>query len=116
MKITSYGFGRIEIDNKSYTTDLKIINGQVRPNWWRKNGHRLEIDDIRDIIDAKPAVIVIGTGYSGLMRLSEGLPEHLLTLGIETEAYPSGKAVERFNKLIKKLGKQRVALAIHLTC
>jgi hypothetical protein len=116
MKITSYSFGKISIDNQAFTSDLKIIRGDVKPNWWRKEGHRLQIDDIRDITEAKPEILVVGTGYSGLMRLSDGLREELGKLGIEIEALPSGKAVERFNNLVEKLGEQKVALAIHLTC
>ncbi len=116
MKITSYGFGKISIDNQNYTSDLKIINGRIKPDWWRKDGHRLHIEDIKDIIEARPQVLVVGTGYSGLMRLAQGLSEKLAGLGIQTEGLPSKKAVERFNQLIEELGQEKTALAIHLTC
>jgi len=32
--ITSYSFGKMTITGKRYTTDLKIIKGQVYPDWW----------------------------------------------------------------------------------
>ncbi len=116
MKITSYGFGNIEIDNKRYTSDLKIVNGKIKSNWWRKDGHRLHLEDIRDIIEAKPKILVVGRGYSGLMRIAEGVEEHLRGLGIEVEALPSKKAVNKFNRLIEEYGPDDVAFAIHLTC
>jgi len=116
MKITSYSFGNIDIDNQRYSSDLKIINGQVKPNWWRKDGHRLHLEDISDIIEAKPRILVVGMGYSGLMRLADGLAAELKRLGIETEALPSKKAVTRFNQLIEERGPEEIALAIHLTC
>ncbi len=116
MKITSYGFGNIEIDNRRYTSDLKIINGKIKPNWWRKDGHKLHIEDITDIIEAKPKKLIVGTGYSGLMRLAGGLEEKLRKLGIEIEALPSKKAVNRFNNAVEEYGVDQVAFAIHLTC
>ena len=116
MKITAYSFGNIEINGKRYTSDLKIINSHIKPNWWRKNGHLLRIEDIRDIIEAKPRIIVVGTGYSGLMRPADGLIENLQEIGIEIDALPSKKAVQRFNDLLKKYGSKQTAFAIHLTC
>ena len=116
MKITAYNFGNIEIDGQKYTSDLKIIKNHIKSDWWRINGHRLHLDDIRDIIEARPRILVVGTGYSGLMRLSDDLAENLAKLGIEIEVFPSKKAVTRFNELIKKYGPGQTALAIHLTC
>jgi len=116
MRITSYSFGNIDIDNKRYKSDLKIINGQVKPDWWRAEGHRLNLSDIQDIIEARPDILVIGTGYSGLMKVSQDLADSLSKHGITIEAHRSGKAVDRFTQLVEKHGHERVALAIHLTC
>lgn len=116
MQIEAYDFGNIDINGQRYTSDLKIINSHIKPNWWRKNGHLLHLEDIKDIIEAKPRIVIVGTGYSGLMHLADGLIENLQELGIETEALLSKKAVQRFNELIKKYGAKQTAFAIHLTC
>ena len=35
------------VQGTKYHQDLKIIRGQVKNNWWRKQGNRLDKDDIR---------------------------------------------------------------------
>jgi hypothetical protein len=57
------------VEGTKYYQDLKIIQGDVKDNWWRKEGHRLAAADISDILSAKPDVLVIGTGYAGNMRV-----------------------------------------------
>ena len=52
--IEKYSFGSIVVDGKQYTSDIKIIDGVVIPNWWRKEGHSLCREDIEDIIEEKP--------------------------------------------------------------
>lgn len=37
-----YEFGRIVIDGKTYTDDIRIIDGKVLPKWWKTEGHFLE--------------------------------------------------------------------------
>ena len=46
MPVEHYSFGRITIDGKTYTSDVIVIKGEVR-SWWRKEGHRVALDDIR---------------------------------------------------------------------
>ena len=53
------------VNGNKYQQDLKIIRGEVKGNWWRGEGHRLDINDIQDILSAGPEVFVIGTGYAG---------------------------------------------------
>ena len=57
------------VNGDKYHQDLKIIRGVVKGNWWRAEGHRLDTDDIQDILSARPEVFVIGTGYAGNMRV-----------------------------------------------
>ena len=116
MKINDYGFGRITIDGKDFTGDVKIIKGKIVPNWWRRQGHLLQLADIADIIDAKPEVLVVGTGAAGVMRIHPEVKEHLKKKGISLRAAKSSEAVEIFNNLLEELGPDRVSLAIHLTC
>ncbi|MBW1670765.1 MAG: Mth938-like domain-containing protein, partial [Deltaproteobacteria bacterium] len=54
MKIESYRFGEIIIDGIRYTKDLKIIKGKTFDNWLRSKGHTLQLDDILDVVAAKP--------------------------------------------------------------
>jgi hypothetical protein len=114
MKIEHYSFGSITIDGKTYTSDVIIYPGRVDSSWWRKEGHNLQVVDLVDVINAKPQVLVIGTGSSGAMRVPKGTISHLESRGIEVHAERTGKAVELFNKI---QGKDKIVIAaLHLTC
>jgi hypothetical protein len=65
--IDSYDFGRITINRRHYTADLLLFPEKIKDDWRRKKGHRLHIADLEAVLEAKPAVLVVGTGYSGMM-------------------------------------------------
>ncbi len=113
MKIEHYSFGKITIDGKTYTSDVIIYPGKVDSSWWRKEGHYLQVVDLVDVINAKPEVLIIGTGYSGVMVVPKDTISHLESKGIEVHVARSEKAVEMFNKLQKE---KLVIAALHLTC
>ncbi|MCG2675765.1 hypothetical protein L6304_01045, partial [bacterium] len=45
------------IDGKEYTNDLIIYPDHIQSSWWRKEGHRLDTEDIKEILEAKPEVL-----------------------------------------------------------
>jgi hypothetical protein len=112
--IEKYRFGSITVSGRQYTSDLKIIHGQVHSDWWRKNGHLVDIDDVVDIIGEKPDYLVIGSGSSGLMKVNGPLQEYLADCGIRLITEPTSIAVETFNQLYGE-GKD-IAGGFHLTC
>jgi hypothetical protein len=114
MHIDSYQFGKIVIDGKSYTGDLIVIGDTVRPDWWRKQGHSLAVEDLQAVIAAKPAVLVVGCGASALMTIPAHTRQTLQQNDIRLEAFDTYKAVQRFNELSKT--GVNVATALHLTC
>jgi hypothetical protein len=114
MHIDSYQFGRIVIDGAAYTQDCLILGGVVKPNWRREDGHSLSIDDLQDVIEAKPAILVVGCGASGVMDVPENTQLELQKLGIKVEVYDTHRAVKRFNELAKS--GENAAAALHLTC
>jgi hypothetical protein len=113
MKIEAYKFGTITIDGIGYKSDLKIIAGQVVPDWWRKEGHNLLPVDIQDILKAGPEVLVVGKGDPGMMTVSDELRTLLNELGIELFARPSPEACDAFNRISPT---RDTAFAVHLTC
>ncbi|MBW1718463.1 MAG: Mth938-like domain-containing protein [Deltaproteobacteria bacterium] len=116
MKIESYRFGEIIIDGIRYTKDLKIIKGKTFDNWLRSKGHTLQLDDILDVVAAKPSTLIVGTGAYGRMVVKPGLSEKLESKGIRIEALPTESAIQRFSELASLLGHEDVAIALHLTC
>ena len=114
MHIDSYQFGKIVIDGTAYNSDCLILGNSVQPNWWRKQGHLLTVEDLQPVIAVKPSVLVVGCGASGLMKVSKGIGQVLREQGIELFTANTSKAISRFNELAEK-GKN-VAGALHLTC
>jgi len=114
MHIDSYQFGKIVIDGKAYDKDCLIVGDCVHANWWRKQGHVLDPEDFQVILEAKPAILVVGCGVPGLMKVSDDTRRMLQQEGIELIAFDTHKAVAKFNELTEK--GDNVAAALHLTC
>jgi hypothetical protein len=112
--IEAYSFGSLTFAGKRYKKDLKILRGRVTDNWWRGEGHRVDVGDVQDIIDAGPEILVVGMGANGLMKVAGQLKKMLEEKNIELIAQPSGEAAKTFNKLAGE-GKD-VAGVFHLTC
>jgi len=111
--IKSYDFGRIVINGRDFGSDVVIFPDRVKANWWRKEGHILSVDDVKQIVDAKPEVLVVGTGYSGLMKIPPQTERYVKSSGIELIAAKTEKACKIYNELSKS---RRVVAAFHLTC
>jgi hypothetical protein len=113
--IDHYSFGTMTIGGEEIRGDLRIhADGRIEKNWWRKEGHLLQTDDIIDLIEMRPATLIVGTGASGMMRPAQSLEEQLKKLGITAIFLPTAQAVERYNSLIAK--QKKVAACFHLTC
>jgi len=112
--IESYKFGEIIINGKEYSSDLIIFKEYIYDNWWRKEGHNLCIEDIKEIINKKPDILIIGTGNFGLMKVSKELIENIKMTGIgKIIIKKTGDACTEYNKLYKQ---KNIVAAFHLTC
>jgi hypothetical protein len=107
--IDSYSFGNITIDGNKFSKDLIIFPDHINPNWRRKTGHLLVEDDITEIIDYKPEVLIIGTGARGLMKVDDKVKN----LGMELIIKKTAEAVMEYNRVCKD---KKVVAALHLTC
>lgn len=110
--IESYDFGRVVIGGRAYTSDVLVFPEGVKERWWRREGHKLCLEDLREVLERKPEVLVVGTGFSGLMEIPSKLNKELQAKGIELRAVPTREAVELYNKL----KGPKVVAALHLTC
>ena len=113
MRVEDYGFGRIVIDGRTYTSDVIVYPDKVDPTWWRKEGHLLQKADLSDVLAASPAVVVIGTGNWGVMKVPEDTIRFLQSKGIRVVAEKTAQAVKRFNE---ESEKEKTVGAFHLTC
>jgi hypothetical protein len=113
MKIEAYEFGRMVYGGKTYTSDLIIFPDRVDSSWWRLKGHLLQIEDLKDILNEEPGLLIIGTGAMGVMKVPKELKKQLEEKNIELYVEKTGKAVEVFNSADKS---KKVIGAFHLTC
>jgi hypothetical protein len=111
--IDSYSFGKITVDGRVHTSDLLILPGGVRPGWRRAKGHDLREADLKEALEARPTVLVIGTGNMGKMDVPQATRDYLAQQGLRLEVLPTAAACQRYNELAKH---EQAAAALHLTC
>ena len=95
-ELTEYSFGSVTVDGEEHTRDLIVLPHRVVPDWWRREGHSLAIEDLDQVIDDLPDRLILGCGAHGL----------------EVEAMPTAEAVRRYGEL----DPEHTAAALHLTC
>ena len=114
--IEAYDFGVMVIDGKRYTSDLIVFPEKVLSGWWRREGHELCVEDLKGVFSHSPLpeVLVVGTGYSGLVKVLPEVEKALKERGIKLIVQPTREAYKTFNEFLRA-GKL-VAGAFHLTC
>ena len=119
--IGEYHFGSIAIDGKTYEYDVEVRwTGEVL-KWWRGESHVIDIDDVKRAIDQNPELIIIGTGESGLAKVTERTKEEILSKGIGLIVDKTEEAVKTFNiqkeESTEEEGVQKKVIGLfHLTC
>ncbi len=112
--VEDYSFGTIKINGQHYSKDVIISKTEIKPNWWREEGHKLHMEDLDFVFRHDPEILVIGTGANNRMKVPEQLIEELRTKNIEVIVKNTTEAVKTYNDLVEK--KEGVFGAFHLTC
>lgn len=119
--IEEYHFGSITIDGKTYNHDVEVRwSGQVL-KWWRKESHVIDVEDVKRAIEQNPETIVIGTGESGVARVTEEARKFIEEKGIQLIIDKTEEATKTFNIILEESeleeGKQNKVIGLfHLTC
>lgn len=113
MSIESYSFGNIVIDGEKYTNDVIVFPNGVKDNWWRKEGHSLHPEDIKDVVYRDPDVLIVGTGAYGRVSIPSDTREYIESRGIELVAEKTREVVETFRDI---KDEEKAVAALHLTC
>lgn len=107
VRIDSTSSGEIVIDGKTYYSDMII--------WWdgkkefKIKTHRFTLDDFLSLAKKKPDSIVIGTGQTESVEISEKAKEMADRKNIMIYIENSPKAIEIFNGFVAD-GKKAVAV------
>lgn len=119
--IEEYRFGSIAIGGKTYNHDVEVRwTGEVLA-WRRKESHVVGLDDIKRATEQRPETIVIGTGESGVARVTEEAQRFIKEKSIKLIVDLTEQAVKTFNVINeeskKEEGKRERAIGLfHLTC
>lgn len=114
MKIQSYRFGFIQINGKDYRNDVKLIGEKVVPEWWRSQGHLVQVKDVQDLLNADAEICIFGTGAYGSMRVSDSVRSEFQDRGVEVLLQKTESACDTYSRLLQD-GKMVVA-GLHLSC
>ena len=116
--IDRYVFGRIVIDGRVYTRDLVLTRDRVWEDWWREQGHRLSLADLKEVFKVHPKILIVGTGAMGRVQVPVETSQAIERRGIELHVLPTGQACTLYNALYDALeaGERKVVAALHLTC
>jgi hypothetical protein len=111
-ELSDYSFGSLRVDGEEHTRDLIVLPERVVPDWWRREGHSLAIEDLDPVIDDLPERLILGCGAHGRLEPPDAVLNELRDRGVEVEAMPTAEAVRRYGEL----DPERTAAALHLTC
>jgi hypothetical protein len=112
MKIEEYRFGSIRINGEIYKNDVIITPCGIL-EWWRKESHEVYPEDLDNILEYKPDLVIFGTGKSGRMHVTNNAKKFLENRGTTVKIAPTGSAKELYNKSFDKM---KVCALLHLTC
>jgi uncharacterized protein len=107
--IRSYAFGRITVNQETFTTSLIITPERIVADWRPEHFSDLIASDFDTICDLRPEVVLLGTGKHLLFPAPE-LIRPLVAAQIGFEVMDTGAACRTYNVLMGE--GRRVAAAL----
>ena len=119
--IEDYVFGKITINGKDYHNDVEVDWEGTVLNWKREESHIIDIADLKRAMEKNPETIVIGTGESGVAKITKEAEIFIQESGAMLIIDKTEEAIKTFNILkedsLEEEGRQnRVVGLFHLTC
>jgi hypothetical protein len=111
-RLEDYSFGRLTVDGQEHKRDLIVLTDRVVPDWRRRDGHSLAMEDLDEVLDDLPARLVLGVGAQSQLRPDPAVIAELERRGVTVECLTTDAAVRRYGQL----DERRTAAALHLTC
>jgi len=102
--IDSYEFGMIVVNGKKYYSDVIIYPDKVDD---------LVPQDLEKVVEAKPEVLIVGTGNWGMMKVPSSTQQWVKSQGIQLKIELTQNACQVYNRVFQS---KRTVAALHLTC
>ena len=111
-------FGSITIEGKRFRRDVLIrLGGEVAKRKKKLSkavygtSHLLSREEAQHVYQEGAERLIVGTGQSGLLELSEGAADYFRGKGCRVELWPTGQAIAAWNRA------QGAAIGLfHVTC
>ena len=117
-RINSTAFGSITIDGETYQNDVVIrLDGEVKKRKKKLSkavfgtSHKISLDEAKEIFEPGAERLIIGTGQSGMVRLSDEAVDYFEKKKCQVQLYPTPEAIRIWNKA----GEKTIGL-FHITC
>ncbi len=116
--IEKYYFGSITISGKTYNYDIEVRGADEVLRWQRLESHIIDIESVKRAVSQNPETIIIGTGKSGMAKVTEEAQKFIKDQEIELIIDITEEAVKTFNILVaeKKERQKKIIGLFHLTC
>ena len=73
VKINSFRFGSLTINNKTYDTDMVVSwDGELIS---RESSHTISKEEMMDMLVKGPEVILVGTGTAGCLKIGKDIED-----------------------------------------
>lgn len=117
-KIDSTGFGSITVEGETFDYDILIrLDGRIekREKTLSKEkygtSHKISLEEAEHIYEDGTQKIIIGTGQTGFVELSDEAEDFFRSKRCGIELFPTPWAIERWNEI-----EGKVSAMFHITC
>ena len=117
-KIEGTRFGSITIDGNKFRRDVLIrLGGKVKKRKKQLSkalygtSHVVSLEEAQHVYQEGAERLIVGTGQSGLVELSEGAAEYLRRAACRVDLLPTRQAIEAWNA-----AEGAVIGLFHVTC
>ena len=112
-------YGSVNYSGKVYFYDILVFpDRKVEPRHKYHTDslfsttHEITKEEIKNLLDSKPEVIIIGTGQEGNAKLTDDAELELRKARIKAIVGPTPQAIERYNMIVLN---KKVASLMHVT-
>ena len=110
--ITSYSFGKMVIDGKTYTNELQILPNGIIKKWSPGDPHYILPADIEEILNSNIKILIIGNGANGEAAIPDETVKFIKAKDIKVHIMNTHEAVKFFNGS----AKEAMGAIFHLNC
>lgn len=116
--IDSTRFGSITIEGKTFENDVVIrLDGEIEKRKKKLSkavygtSHKISLDEAKDLFDQDAEKLIIGTGQTGMVKLSDEAEAYFEKKKCQVKLLPTPEAIRAWNK-----SKGKTLGMFHITC